>query len=276
MLKCWRINSEIDFELTMENAINSMNHRDSQIICGLFLSKFDQSGLEYLGFDSFTEAFNALAYGLGARPASIKNYRDELDPYFPNARHGWHKRPLRDHCRRILAAYKDADVDQMGEMIKGFLIPASGAASIPEVRRILSLHDADADSSFAKRLITGRSAEQYFAGNYSDMAEFSGLELTNTTGWGCGFDFKLSQPGGDAFCAVEVKGLRTKSGQIQMTELEHDMAHELRDRYYLVLVRNFIERPYHTVINDPLNCEIQFTKVERQEVRMAWTASVGE
>lgn len=261
---------------TLEKDAHSMNNRDRQIICGLFLSKFDQKGLEYLGFNGFTEAFNALGYSLQARPASIKNYRDELDPYFPNERKGWHKRPLREHCKQALDAYKSADIEQLGELIKGFLMPGREMESIPEVKRVLSFHDADASSSFAKRLITGKAAEQYFAANYSAMAEFSGLTLTDTTGWGCGFDFKLAQPRGEAFCAVEVKGLRTRCGQIQLTELEHDMAGALRDRYYLVLVRNFAEEPFHTVINNPVDCAIRFTKIERKEIRISWTASVVE
>lgn len=253
-----------------------MNHRERQIICGLYFSKFDQEGLAYLGFDGFTEAFNVIGYGLQARPASLKNYRDELDPYFPNPRKGWHKRPLREHCRQILETYKDADIGLLGELIKGFLMPSEAIESIPEIRRVLSIHDAEMPSSFAKRLITGRAAEQYFAANYSGIAEFSGLTLTDTTGWGCGFDYKLMPPSCDSFCAVEVKGLRTRSGQIQLTELEYDMADALRDRYYLVLVRNFAEEPFHTVINNPAASEIKFTKVERREVRYSWTANVIE
>jgi hypothetical protein len=125
-------------------------------------------------------------------------------------------------------------------------------------------------------LITGKAAEQYFATNYQAMQEFSRLVLTDTTNWGCGFDFKLAAPTGDSFCAVEVKGLRTKYGQIQLTELEHDMAEALSDRYYLVLVRNFVEQPFHTIIRDPSNCPLQFTKVERKEVRFSWTAKITE
>jgi len=79
--------------MAMQDNQNTLHNRDKQIICGLFLSKFDKSAIKKLGFESFTEAFNTLGYSLGARPASIKNYRDELDPYFPNDRRGWHKRP---------------------------------------------------------------------------------------------------------------------------------------------------------------------------------------
>jgi hypothetical protein len=253
-----------------------MNKREKQIVCGLFLSKFDRMGLEYLGFESFSEAFNAIGYGLQARPASIKNYRDELDPFFPNERKGWHKRPLRTHCRKILDEYKDADIDRLGEVVKGFLLPVDEVESMPEVKRVLSIHDSDGASSFAKRLITGKAAEQYFSANCTKMPEFEGFRATNTTAWGCGFDFKLASESGDSYRAVEVKGLRTRCGQIQMTQLEHDMADALLDAYYLVVVRNFVETPFHTIVRNPVRSSLTLTRVERPEVRVSWSVSVDD
>ena len=75
--------------------------RQKLILSGLYLSKYDSQGLKSLGLDSFAEAFNVIGYALGARPASIKNYRDEFDPLFPNQRKGWHKRATRDYCLEI-------------------------------------------------------------------------------------------------------------------------------------------------------------------------------
>ena len=69
--------------------------RERLILVGLYLSKYDSVGVKKLGFDSFTEAFNVIGYALGSKPASIKNYRDEFDPFFPNRRKGWHKRQIR-------------------------------------------------------------------------------------------------------------------------------------------------------------------------------------
>ena len=253
-----------------------MNRRDRQIVCGLFLSKFDREGLDYLGFATFSEAFNALGYGLQARPASIKNYRDELDPFFPNERKGWHRRPLREHCRSIIDEYRETDIARLGELIKGFLLPVEEVESMPEVRRVLSIHDADGTSSFAKRLITGRAAEHYFATNFAKMPEFSGFGAINTTGWGCGFDFKLTNSKDETYRAVEVKGLRTRCGQVQMTELEHDVADALLDAYYLVVVRDFAERPFHTIMKNPARNSPLLTRVERCEVRVSWSLNVGD
>lgn len=67
---------------------SNLTVRRKLILSGLYLSKFDSEGLKSLGFDSFTEAFNVIGYALGSQPASIKNYRDEFDPLFPNRRKG--------------------------------------------------------------------------------------------------------------------------------------------------------------------------------------------
>ena len=75
--------------------------REKLILAGLYLSKYDSLGLKKLGLKSFVEAFNVIGYAMGSRPASIKNYRDEFDPLFPNRRKGWHKRPIRDYCLKV-------------------------------------------------------------------------------------------------------------------------------------------------------------------------------
>ena len=76
-----------------------MKIRDKAIITGLYLSKYSKVGLKESGFASFQEAFNILGFSLGIKPNSIKNYRDEFDPLFPNNRMGWHNRPIRDYCK---------------------------------------------------------------------------------------------------------------------------------------------------------------------------------
>ena len=85
--------------------------RDKLILAGLYLSKFDEEALNSLGFETSTEAFNAIGLALQGRPAAVKNYRDEFDPYFPNQRAGWHKREMRVHCRTIYDAFRDLPID---------------------------------------------------------------------------------------------------------------------------------------------------------------------
>lgn len=92
--------------------------RDKSIICGLFLSKFDLDGLTKLDFESFSEAFNVIGFSLGVQPASIKNYRDEFDPLYPNSRKGWHKREMRVYCREIHDKFGALHIDDFAILLK--------------------------------------------------------------------------------------------------------------------------------------------------------------
>ncbi|MCF6307233.1 MAG: hypothetical protein L3J09_04675 [Flavobacteriaceae bacterium] len=95
-----------------------MNTRDKLIVTGLYLSKYSQLGLRELGFHSFQEAFNILGFALGGKPSSIKNYRDEFDPLFPNKRKGWHKRKIRDYCKVFYDEYNSIDFVVFSSLIK--------------------------------------------------------------------------------------------------------------------------------------------------------------
>ena len=95
--------------------------REKLILIGLYLSKYDSLGLKQLGLESFVEAFNVFGYALGSKPASIKNYRDEFDPLFPNRRRGWHKRQIRKYCLRVFEEYKNIDFESFTGLIKSFV-----------------------------------------------------------------------------------------------------------------------------------------------------------
>jgi hypothetical protein len=95
--------------------------REKLILAGLYLSKYDSLGLKKLGFESFTEAFNVIGYAMGSQPGSIKNYRDEFDPLFPNRRKGWHKRPTRKYCLKVFEQYKNLDLESFTDLVKSFV-----------------------------------------------------------------------------------------------------------------------------------------------------------
>jgi hypothetical protein len=252
----------------MPERLRKLSLREKSILTGLFLSKFDSEGLKRLGFDSFAQAFNVIGSALGVRPASIKNYRDEFDPLFPNARKGWHKRPIRAYCKAIYDAFGNLNLDKSTNLLK---------------RIIYKEHDLDLlmeeierkegeDRSFAKRLITGDAAEQYFRSTYKEIRAFKNLGLEDTTKLGCGFDFKLFSP--SMFFGVEVKGLNEPSGTISLTEKEHSVASVLRERFFLFVVKNFKESPFHELYQDPLNGKLIFGKVEQRTVQVTWTTKV--
>src|SRR6202790_2107432 len=95
--------------------------REKLLLVGLYLSKYDSLGLKKLGFESFLEAFNVIGYAMGSKPASIKNYRDEFDPLFPNRRKGWHKRRIRSYCLKIFEEYKNLEFEDFAGLVKSFV-----------------------------------------------------------------------------------------------------------------------------------------------------------
>lgn len=247
---------------------NQIGVREKQVLAGLFLSKFDDKGLSALGFDSFTEAFNALGYGLGGRPASIKNYRDEFDPLFPNARKGWRNRRRRDYCMTLEEQYRELPLIEFAGLVASFVGAVDEA-----VPRQTDKGDEATLSSFAKRLITGRAAEQYFQTVHPRLSEFAECEVEDTTMHGCGYDFRLWPKSGNKFLAVEVKGLIDKSGGLSLTDKEHESAATLQERFYLFVVKNFREKPFHDLHPNPLAGPLNFARRERAVVQVSWFAA---
>ena len=89
-----------------------------------------------------------------------------------------------------------------------------------------------------------------------------------------GYDFRLRDGTRKDFLAIEVKGLKDKSGSLSLTPKEYDVATALAGRFYLFVVKNFREVPFHEIYQDPLAGRLQFTKKERVVVQIAWATSV--
>jgi len=232
---------------------------------------FGRAGLNRLGFRSFAEAYNVVGYALGGRPSSIKNYRDEFDPLFPNERKGWHKRALREHCKVVLERYRAYGIDELAALIKSFAgfdeSIWSGVVPKGEPER----PDSEA---FARRLITGLAAERYFEAAYPAIREFNGFQLENTTHFGCNYDFKLTRDDTKNFLAVEVKGIRESVGSKLLTPKEYEAAVKPGDRFYLFVVKNFQKNPFHEMYVDPTRHGLQFTRNERTLLQISWLARV--
>lgn len=241
--------------------------RDKLIVAGLFLSKFDANGLRALGFNGFSEAFNAIALSLDSSPASLKNYRDEFDPYFPNPRQGWHKRPIRKYCKDFMDEFGGLGIDEFASLLKTEISVAG------DVEVIVEEVDPSEDNTFAKRLVTGQAAEKYFEAVYNKLPEFQNFSLLNTTGLGCGFDYKMYKDE-SPFLAVEVKGMASPTGAIMLTSKEYRTAQFLEDRFYLFVVRNFIEKPYHTIFQNPLKSKLVFDRREATTIQISWSAKI--
>ena len=237
---------------------------------GLYLSKYDSLGLRKLGFESFVEAFNVIGYALGSKPASIKNYRDEFDPLFPNRRKGWHKRQIRDYCLKVCEEYKHLDIESFTGLVKSFVGYDENIWSEVQVKE----ERDESESQFAKRLITSLAAERYFESVHHTLPEFDGYDIENTTRLGCGYDFRLRKETHKDFLAVEVKGLKERTGSLSMTPKEHELAATLRDRFFLFVVKNFRESPIHEIFQNPLSSRLRFSKNETVMINISWLARV--
>ena len=152
-----------------------ISKREKLILTGLYLAKYDSAGLRRLGFGSFVEAFNVVGYALGAKPLSIKNYRDEFDPLFPNRRKGWHKRPMRDYCLKVFEEYRKLDLEMFSGLVRSFAgYDESVWSELQEKRK-----KGDSESHFAKRLVTGLAAENYFESVRTTLTEFQDCSAEN-------------------------------------------------------------------------------------------------
>ena len=249
--------------------MNELSPRERAVLAGLYLSKFDSRGLRRLGFDSFVEAFNVIGSALGVRPASVKNYRDEFDPLFPNRRQGWHGRPIREYCKAVFDAYGGLNLEKFTDLLERVIYVRHDLDVLMDA---VERQEGD-DCSFAKRLITGQAAEQYFRSVYREIDFFRNMELEDTTDLGCGFDFRLLTQ--DTFYGVEVKGMNEPTGSISLTSKEHSVASILGRRFFLFVVRNFRENPFHELYQDPLDGPLVFLRTEHKTVQINWTTRLG-
>ena len=222
---------------------NKLTIRQKSILAGLYLSKFDFEGLITLGFESFTEAFNVIGLALSVQPASIKNYRDEFDPLFSNERKGWHKREIRKYCKDIYDVFHALNLPDFTALLKDIIYKDHDLDVLIEE---IAKNEGEKDNSFAKRLITGQAAEQYFRDNFLSVDLFMGYNYEDTTHVGCGFDFKLVAEDKERYFGVEVKGLNDQNGRISLTNKEHTVAGILKDRYFIFVVKNSGKN--HTII----------------------------
>ena len=244
------------------------------MLAGLFLSKFNEAGYTALGYKSFSEAYHGLAAVVGGPWRSVKQYRDEFDPVFDNGRKGWHKRKMHPSRKSFLEEYGEMELDEFAQLVQT-QFSSEGDIDLDINHAVYQAGvKVDGESSFAARMMTGKGAENYFEEHYAEYPRFSVCDVKRTTELGCGFDFKLTPPS-EKFLGVEVKGLKKRSGQIQLTEKEFKMAGNLKKRFYLYVVANFAADPVPRVIENPLNAGITFECKTSSVEQKVWMANIS-
>ena len=93
-------------EKNTNNNTENNRTRDALTIA-YYLSRNNKDALSMLHYKTFSEAFKQLAVILKQKPSTLKNMRDEFDPYFDNGRAGWYQRQLRASRKEVFDIYKD-------------------------------------------------------------------------------------------------------------------------------------------------------------------------
>ena len=129
------IRKEVRVDSQEDSSVESMEITDKlsedTLVIAYFLSRMDMEGVKVLGYKNFSAAFNELGKLIGRKPSTIKNIRDEFDPYFNNPRAGWYQRPLRKSRKIVFEKYSKVTDEELISVIKeilaGYKRIASGA-----------------------------------------------------------------------------------------------------------------------------------------------------
>lgn len=107
----------------MTSILNKMSETNrKEMLAGLFLSKFNtkdsKAGLKRLGYATLKEAYKGLAELVGGNPLSVRNYRDEFDPVFPNGRNGYNMREMHPTRKAMLDQFGWMEMEEMAEVLE--------------------------------------------------------------------------------------------------------------------------------------------------------------
>ena len=238
------------------------------IIVGYAMSRLDDRYLQSQGVSKWRTAFERAAKALHIPPASLKNLRDEFDPFHDNRRKGWRHRPLRPSRQRVMGDLSEVSDDALIESLNRLLGQDERATkelidSLIEVRS--PVHNV------AERLFTGRRAETLFLGNCEMWVGIPRSEIIDRRDSALGFDFAVV---GLSERAIEVKGLQGDSGAIQFTDREWSEAKIRRVEYWLIVVGNIASTPIFRLWKDPYRVLAAQCRYQRS-VAAVWTSKVS-
>lgn len=243
------------------------------LIVSFYLSKYDTVAYKNLNYGNMTNTHAKIGEILDVNPNSIKNMRDEYDPYHPNNRSGWHQRPLRPSRQKVFNTFTDLTELALREIVLDILNQKYDESVVPIIENISNQQDdesCDDETAYTSRGITGEKAEKYFQDNWKvHYPDYSQIE--NRTKDGCGYDFKLiGNDNSEKY--IEVKGIKSENGGILLTSKEWDVAIEETNKFDLFIVSNINENPVIKTISDPAKNLIPKKQVQTV-IQVNWTIS---
>jgi hypothetical protein len=245
-----------------------MINNEQAIVVSYYLSRFNDEAVNNLGYKTWKDAFDDLSHKLQINKHTIKNWRDEFDP-FHGHRAGWHQRQPRKTISNIISQFEqleEFDIRQIAvEIINGNKI------DLPELDN--SDNEVITNPIFILRGPTGKKAEQFFIEYHSLNNLPVAGELVDTRDLGCGYDFEIKSESNQHF--IEVKGLVSNIGGLLFTNKEWETAKQERSKYTVCLVSNINNSPEISFINDPFS-KLNPKKNIIQTVQVQWSVSNNE
>lgn len=225
------------------------------MIVAFYLSKFGKEGLTNLGFQSYTQAFDQVGERLSVNRNSVKNWRDEFDPYYDNERKGWNRK-LRPSRHKVMATFDDLSESAMRAVVMDILTPTERPkvevelhAALQEIKEAEVSRKAGRAVDYVARGPTGRMAEAYFVSRFhAGLTPFDGT-LLDRRDEGVGFDFSAMK--GSNHVLIEIKGIAKQPAGISFTDKEWRIANETQDGYFLGVVVDVMESPKIGFLQNP-------------------------
>jgi len=215
------------------------------LVVGYAMSRLDAEYFRYRNVQNWRAAYDEAARALNVRAISIRNLRDEFDPFHANSRRGWHKRKIHPSRQRVLEDLRDLSDDALMALVERILLrdeeaTAEAVDSLAAVPRTAQ--------NVAERLLTGRRAEDFFLAHCHTLLGIKRAALVDRRQAACGFDFAVE---GRPELGIEVKGLKPIKGEILFTDREWTEAKARRENYWLVVIGNLDVDPVGRVVPDP-------------------------
>ncbi|MDO8495236.1 MAG: DUF3883 domain-containing protein [bacterium] len=244
------------------------------LVIAYYLSRFDKNGYLTLGYKSFNEAAREVGRILDVKPNTVKNMRDEFDPYHQNSRIGW-KRELRGSRLKILKAFQETDDETLLEIVKEILYNIEFKKS-EEYGDIRTLFGDKKQGSYLRSPIfilrgpTGKNAESLFMKHFQNTTQPVKGKLIDCRDLGSGYDFEIQNENGSYF--IEVKGLSLSTGGILFTNKEWQTALRYGGKYYLVIVKYISVSPEIIMSQNP-TLKLKAQKNIYTTLQVNWTIS---
>ena len=226
------------------------------MVVAFYLSKFGEEGLARLGFRTYRHAFEEVGCSLHVNPNSVKNWRDEFDPYYDSGRKGWYQRGIRPSRQEVMATFDDLSEEALRAVVLDIIRPEARPKVETELHSVLKEIKASDDRKQTKKKVeyvargpTGRMAEEFFVSRFrAGLTPFSGV-LRDCRDDGVGFDFEIIAQGNRVL--VEVKGLAKELGGITFTDKEWKVANQAQNDYFLGLVIQVPASPKIGFVQNP-------------------------